>query len=179
MSSERRCDAEAFDEKQESLSEGLIPCRLADLGPIQLFANGAYSEQRLLKIAVVFAERRKLGDHDRGRRQHRHPETQNFIFFRGVKQRLGDRNAREPMQHVDQCGLIDRFRRLVIEVGLEEPVFRWAFNPQARSSHAVGSHLDIGFSHHKIDIVAGLGSAVDPEGIAAPEGERYAVGLEG
>jgi hypothetical protein len=83
------------------------------------------------------------------------------------------------MQHVDQSALLNRFLRAVVAVGLEEPVLRWSLDPQSGSRQAVDCHLNIGFSHYKIDIVARLGPAVHPEGIAATEREGNAIGLQG
>ena len=157
----------------------MIPRGLADFGPVQLLPYGAYHEQGLLKIAVVLAERLQLGDHDRSWRQHRDPDTQDLVFLRRVQQGLRDRDAREPMQHIDQRWLLPGFCKVVLEIGLEEPVFGRTLNPKSGSRHAVRGHLDIGFSDHKIDIVTWLGAAMDPEGITSSERKRDAIGLQG
>ena len=89
------------------------------------------------------------------------------MLIRSVKQRVHDGNAAEPMQHIDQRRLLGRLRReLRVAVGLEEPVFGRSLDPQPRGRQAVGGHLHIGLSHHKIDIMARLGPASNPEGIA-------------
>jgi hypothetical protein len=87
------------------------------------------------------------------------------------------------MQHIDQGGLLGGFlgglrRAVLVAVGLEEPVFRWSLDPQPGGRQGVRGHLDIGFSHDKIDIVKGLGPASYPEGIATPQREGDAVGFQ-
>jgi hypothetical protein len=82
------------------------------------------------------------------------------------------------MQHIHQWRLFSRCAEVVIHVGLEEPVFRRSLNLQPGCCQAVRSQLNIVFSHHKINIMAWLRSAVNPEGVTAAEGKRYSVGLE-
>jgi hypothetical protein len=82
------------------------------------------------------------------------------------------------MQHIDQSRLLHGIGGIVVKVCLEEPVFRRPLDSQSRSGHAVRGHLDVSLSYHKIDIVAWLRTAVNPEGIAASERKRYAVSLE-
>ena len=84
------------------------------------------------------------------------------------------------MQHVDQGRVLGKFRRAVgVAVRLEEPVFRRSLDPQPGGRQAVGGQLDVGFSHHKIDIVARLGPAGHPEGVATAQREGDAVCLQG
>ena len=81
------------------------------------------------------------------------------------------------MQHIDQCGLGRGLGR-VFAVGLEQPVLGRSLDPQPGGHQAVSGLLDIGLSNYKIDIVAGLRATVDPEGIATPQCEEDAVGLQ-
>jgi hypothetical protein len=102
------------------------------------------------------------------------------MFTCGIKQRMRDWNTSEPMQHIDQRRLLTGLRGLVlVAICLEEPVLRRALDPQTSGYQAVGSRLDIRFSHDKIDIVARLRTSGHPEGIATAERERDAVGLQG
>ncbi len=84
------------------------------------------------------------------------------------------------MQHVDLRRLLGRLGRAAwVAVCLEEPVFGRSLDPQPGGRKAVGGQLYIGFSHHKIDIVAWLGPAGYPEGIATAQREGNAVGFQG
>ena len=83
------------------------------------------------------------------------------------------------MQHIDQRRLLGRLGRGVrVAIGLEEPIFGRSLDSQSRGCQAVSGLLDIGLSHHKIDIVTGLRPAVYPKGIATPQREEDAVGLQ-
>jgi hypothetical protein len=89
-------------------------------------------------------------------------------------------NTSQPMQHVDLCRLLGRIRRAVwVAVRLEEPIFGRSFDPQPGGRQGVGSQLDIGFSDHKIDIVAWLGAASYPEGITTAQREGDAACFQG
>ena len=102
------------------------------------------------------------------------------MFTRGLEQPSGDGNATEPMQYVDQRGLLGSLGgAAIVEIGLEQPVLGRSINPQPGGSQAVGSQLDVGLSHDKIDIVARLRPAVDPKGISATQRKGDAVGLRG
>jgi hypothetical protein len=84
------------------------------------------------------------------------------------------------MQHVDQRRLLGRLRRVVcVAVCLEEPVFGRSLDPQPSGCQAGGRQFYIGFSHHKIDIVAWLGPAGYPEGIATAQRKGDAIGFQG
>jgi len=101
------------------------------------------------------------------------------MFTCGIKQRVRDWNASEAVQHIDQGRFLGGLRRAVlVAVGLEDPIFRWPLDPQPGGRQAVRGHLDIGFSHDKIDIVAGLRAAGYPEGIATAQREGDAVGFQ-
>ena len=92
---------------------------------------------------------------------------------------MHDWNASQTMQHIDQRGLLGSLRRILrVAVGLEDPIFGRSLDPQPGGRQAVRGHLDIGFSHDKIDIVAGLGPAGYPEGIATAQREGNAVGFQ-
>ena len=109
------------------------------------------------------------------------PDAQDLMFTRGLEQPSGYWNAAEPMQHVDQRGLLGIFggATTVVEVGLEKPVLRRSIDQQAGGRQAVGGQLNVGLSHDKIDIVARLRAPVDPQGISPTQREGDAVGLEG
>src|SRR4029450_955082 len=95
-------------------------------------------------------------------------------------QRVRDRNPPEPMQHVDLRGLLGRLGQAVcVAVGLEEPVFGRSLDPQPGGRQAVSGQLYVGFSHYKIDIMAWLGPAGYPEGIATAKRKGDAVGFQG
>ena len=84
---------------------------------------------------------------------------------RGLEQPSGDWSATEPMEYVDQRGLLGIFAgAAVVEVGLEQPVLRRSINPQPGGSQAVGGQLNVGLSHDKIDIVARLRRHRGPKG---------------
>ena len=101
------------------------------------------------------------------------------MFTCGIKQRVRDWNASEPMQNIDQRGFLGGLRRAVlVAVGLEDPIFRWPLDPQPGGRQAVRGHLDISLSHNKIDIMAGLRAAGHPEGIATAQREGNAVGFQ-
>ena len=78
----------------------------------------------------------------------------------------------------DQRGL-GRSLGGVLAVGLEEPVLGRSLDPQPGARQAVSGLLDIGLSHHKIDVVTGFRPAVYPKGIATPQCEEDTVGLQG
>ena len=71
------------------------------------------------------------------------------------------------MQHIDQSRLLQGIGGAVVKVGLEEPVFRRPLDSQSGGGHAVRGHLDVSLGYHKIDIVARLRTAVNPEGVTA------------
>ena len=97
-----------------------------------------------------------------------------------LEQPSGDWSAAEPMEYVDQRGLLGIFGgAAIVEVGLEQPVLRRSINPQPGGSQAVGSQLNVGLSHDKIDIVARLRATVYPKGISPAQRKGDAVGLEG
>ena len=176
--SKRRDDAQPFHQQEEGLRKGIVLRRLSDLGPVELLPNGTYNQQQGREVAVVLGKRQQLGDHDGSSWQHRNPHAENLVFTCRAKQRLFDWNACQAMQHVDQRGLGRRLGA-VLAVGLEQPILRRSLDPQPGGRQTVSGLLDIGLSHHKIDIVTGLRPAVYPEGIATPQCEENAVGLQG
>ncbi len=177
--SKGRDNAKAFDQQEEGLRKGIVLRRLLDFRPVELLPHSTHNQEQSSKIAVVLGERLQLGDHDGSWRQYRNPDAQDLMLMCGIKQRVRDWNASEPMQHIDQRRLLSRLHKLVlVAICLEEPVFGRALDPQAGGCQAVGSRLDISFSHDKIDIVARLGSAGHPEAIAAAQREGDAVGLQ-
>jgi hypothetical protein len=102
------------------------------------------------------------------------------MFTRGLEQPSGYWSATEPMEYVDQRGLLGIFGgAAIVEVGLEQPVLRRSINPQPGGSQAVGGQLNVGLSHDKIDIVARFRAAVDPKGISPTQRKGDAVSLEG
>jgi hypothetical protein len=175
-----RDDPEAFDEQEEGLRKGIVLRCLTDFGPIKLLPYSTHSQQERREIAVMLVQRLQLGDHDRSWWQHRNPDTQDLMFARGVQQRLGDGNASEPVQHIDQGRFLGSLRRAIfVAIGLEEPIFGRSVDPQPGARQAVRGHLDISLRHNKIDIVAGLRPAGYPEGIATAQREGDAVGFQG
>jgi hypothetical protein len=83
------------------------------------------------------------------------------------------------MEHIDKRGLLSRLCGvLFVVIGLEEPVFWRPLDLEPGRRQAVGGHLDIGFSHDKIDIVAWLRPSGYPKGIPTAQREGNAVGLQ-
>ena len=101
------------------------------------------------------------------------------MFTRRLEQPSGDWSAAEPMEYVDQRGLLGIFGAAIVEVALEQPILRRSINPQPGGSQAVGGQLNVGLSDDKIDIVARFRAAVDPKGISPTQRKGDAVGLEG
>ena len=103
------------------------------------------------------------------------------MFTRRLEQPSGYWSATEPMEYVDQRGLLGIFggATTIVEVGLEEPVLRRSINQQPGGSQAVGGQFNVGLSHDKIDIVARFRATVDPQGISPTQREGDAIGLEG
>jgi hypothetical protein len=178
--SKRGRDTQAFDQEQEGFGERPVPRRFTDFGPVELLTYRTHYQKQWRKIAIMLGQRLQLGDHDRSRWQDRHADTEHLMITCGVKQGPGDRDASEPVQYIDLCRLLDRIPRVIIVVvGLEKPIFRRPLDPHPRSRQAVGGHVNIGFSHNKIDIVTRLGPAMYPEGVTAAEREGDTVGLQG
>jgi hypothetical protein len=177
--SKGRRDAEAFDEKEEGFGKRSIPRSSTDFGPVELLTYRTHYQQQWRKIAIMLGQRLQLGDHDRSRWQHWHAYTEHLVITRGVKQGGGDRDTGEPVQYIDLRRLLGRVPRVIgVMVGLEKPILRRPLDPHPGRRQAVDGHLDIGFSHHKIDIVTRLGPAMYPQGVAAAEREGDTVGLQ-
>ncbi len=174
-------ETEALREEQKRLCKRLIPRRIPDFGPVELLSYSTDSEQEWCEIAVMLRQGQQLGDHDGSRRQNGNPDAQDLMFTRGLEQPSSYWSATEPMEYVDQRGLLGIFggATTIVEVGLEKPVLRRSINQQAGGSQAVGGQLNVGLSHDKIDIVARLRATVDPQGISPTQREGDAIGLEG
>src|SRR5207342_187312 len=145
--SEGRDETEAFREKQKRLCKRLIPRRLPDFGPVELLSYGTDSEQQWHEIAVMLGQGQELRDHDGSRRQHGNPDAQDLMFTCGLEQSSSYWSSTEPMEYVDQRGLLGIFGgAAIVEVGLEQPVLRRSINPQPGDSQAVGGQLNVGLS---------------------------------